>query len=199
MWSALRRPQAMMRYADMELADDAVSQYAETLSPPLFLLITLLIAHGLEMSLLRQATQGALPPLLANDSNLLIFRAVTFSIFPLLMATKLLRSRRIALDRNTLRPPFYSQCYVTAPFALALSVSFLLLRMESPVTVVAGLATFIIALVWYLVVETRWFVADLKLSFPRAAFLVVVTMCEALAVMFLAGAFVVYGLNTGSG
>ena len=77
MWRALRHPQAMMRYADMELADDAASQYAETLSPPLFLLITLLIAHGLEMSMLRQATQAALPPLLANDSNLLIFRAVT--------------------------------------------------------------------------------------------------------------------------
>lgn len=196
MWRALRHPQAMMRYADMELADDAASQYAETLSPPLFLLITLLIAHGLEMSMLRQATQAALPPLLANDSNLLIFRAVTFSIFPLLMAVKLLRHRKIPLDRNTLRPPFYSQCYVAAPFAFALSVAFLLLRVENPVTVVAGLATFVVALLWYLVVETRWFMADLKLSSSRAALLVIVTMCEALVIMFLAGAFVAYGLNS---
>lgn len=193
MWRTLRRPQAMMHYADVELADDVAEQYTDTLSPPLFLLITLLIAHGFELALVRQEMPWAPPSILASDSNLLMFRAVAFSIFPLLMALALLRHRGIRIDRNTLRPPFYSQCYVAAPFALLASAGGVLTRIDSTETRLAGLALFGLATLWYLTVETRWFAKHLNLSLSRAAFKVTVTAFEGLVAMLLAGAAIVYG------
>lgn len=196
MWRTLRRPTAMMRYADVELADTQAEQYTDTLSPPLFLLITLLLAHGIELSL-RDAAPWVLPAILASDSNLLIFRGVAFSIFPLLMSLKMLRHRGIRLDRHTLKPPFYSQCYVAAPFAFSFSLLGSLSRMHNPTVVASGMVIFAISLIWYVVIETRWFASHLKLSTGRAAFMVIVTVCQAILIMFLAGAAIVYGLGSG--
>jgi hypothetical protein len=196
MWRTLHQPQAMMRYADLELTDDVSEQYTETLSPPLFLLITLMLAHGVELGLVNQTTPWAPPPLLANDSNLLMFRAVAFSILPLLMAVKLLRHKGARLTRDTLRAPFFSQCYVTSPFALALSVGMLLTRTDNQTARVTGLACVLAAFAWYVIVETRWFKADLGLSTTGAVLRVVWTLLQALIAILLVGAAIVYG--TGS-
>ncbi|NVD38765.1 permease [Ensifer sp. HO-A22] len=196
MWRTLHQPQAMMRYADLELTDDVSEQYTETLSPPLFLLITLMLAHGVELGLVNQTTPWAPPPLLANDSNLLMFRAVAFSILPLLMAVKLLRHKGARLTRDTLRAPFFSQCYVTSPFALALSVGMLLTRTDNQTARVTGLACVLAAFAWYVIVETRWFKADLGLSTTGAVLRVVWTLVQALIAILLVGAAIVYG--TGS-
>ncbi|HEV7304890.1 permease [Ensifer sp.] len=193
MWRTLRQPQAMMRYADVELSDDASEQYTETLSPPLFLLITLLLAHGVELGLVNQTTPWSPPPLLASDSNLLMFRAVAFGILPLLMAVKLLRHKGARLTRDTLRAPFYSQCYVTAPFALVLSVGMLLTRTQSQSALMTGVAFVLAAFVWYVIVETRWFKADLGLSSARAGLRVVWTLLQALFAILLVGAAIVFG------
>ncbi len=109
MWRSIFHPQAMMRYADAELFDTEEEQYTDTLSPPIFLLLTLLIAHLLENRLARLPT-ATLPSFMADDRNILIFRAITFSIFPLLTALKFLRHRKTPIDRKTLKAPFYSQC-----------------------------------------------------------------------------------------
>ncbi len=45
MWRALRPPLRMMDYSDTELGDREEKQYADTLSPPLFLLLSLIISH----------------------------------------------------------------------------------------------------------------------------------------------------------
>ncbi|WP_457583391.1 permease [Ensifer canadensis] len=193
MWRTLRQPQAMMRYADVELADKVSDQYTETLSPPLFLLITLLLVHGVELGLVNQTKPWAPPPLLASDSNLLMFRAVAFSILPLLMAIKLLRHKGARLTRETLRAPFYSQCYITAPFAFALSIGGLLTRVENQTALTVGLAFVLVALVWYVIVETRWFKSDLGLSTTQAALRVLWTLLQALIAIFLVGAAIVFG------
>ncbi len=193
MWRTLRQPQAMMRYADMELTDDVSEQYTDTLSPPLFLLITLMLAHGVELALVNQTTPWAPPPLLASASNLLMFRAVSFSILPLLMAVRLLRHKGARLTRDTLRPPFYSQCYVAAPFALVLSVGMLLARTESHTARIAGLACVFVAFTWYVIVEIRWFRTDLGVSTISAALYVVWTLLLALIAVLLLGAAMVYG------
>lgn len=195
MWRTLRHPQAMMHYADVELADDIAEQYTDTLGPPLFLLITLLIAHGFELALVSQEMPWAPPSFLASDSNLLLFRAVAFSIFPLLMALKLLRHRSIRIDRNTLKRPFYSQCYVAAPFALVTSIGGVLTRIDKPATMLAGLVLFGLATLWYATVETRWFAKHLELSLPRAALKVIVTLFQGLVGILLAGAAAVFGLG----
>ena len=57
LWRALRHPSKMMDYSDAELGDPAERQYTDTLSPPLFLLLTLVLSHALELSLLQRAKQ----------------------------------------------------------------------------------------------------------------------------------------------
>lgn len=165
LWRSLAQPGRMMRYADTELGDSEPEQYADTISPPLFLLITLLIVHGLELALIRDQAWVA-PPLLSNDSNLLVFRAVMFSIFPLLMSVKQLRFKKARIDRHTLKRPFYSQCYVATPFVFAVSLAGVLWRTHNSVVAASGFFLLVIALVWYVTVETRWFSDSLGLSGP---------------------------------
>ncbi|MGO4622009.1 permease [Ensifer sp. 2YAB10] len=192
MWRTLRRPQAMMRYADVELGDEVPDQYSDALSPPLFLLITLLLAHAMELGLVRQAAPWSATSLLASDSNLLMFRAVAFSILPLLMAVKLLRHKGAKLTRDTLRPPFFSQCYATAPFAFAISLGGQLLLAGHNAFTPVGAVFVAASIVWYIVAETRWFMADLGLSAVRALLHVVVTILQALLAMVVASVIIAY-------
>src|SRR6478736_6605240 len=111
LWRTLRHPQAMMRYADVELGDDLPEQYSDALSPPLFLLITLLLAHGLELGLV---------------------------------------SRAVPWAPTTLRPPFFSQCYVTAPFAFAISLGGQLLLAGHNAFTTVGAAFVVASIVWYI-------------------------------------------------
>lgn len=196
LWRTLRHPQEMMHYADLELGDRPTEQYEDTLSPPLFLLITLLLINYLGPSFGNQDTSLPSGSFLASDTNKLIFRSVLFSILPLLMATKLLRRKGAKLTRNTLRPPFFSQCYVTAPFALAISLGLNLLianvapaefKLTAPATAVTMIGTSIVAIltIWYIVAETRWFMTDLGLSAIRSLVLVIVTILQALVAIYI--------------
>jgi hypothetical protein len=189
LWRSVVHPSVMMRYADTELSDDDAEQYIDTLNPPIFLMITLVIAHGLELKLTDDES-WMLMPFLAQDSNLLLFRAIMFSIFPLLMALKLLRFRKLPLDRRTLKAPFYAQCYVVAPFALALSIGFILLRMTDPSIHAAGVVVVCVSLIWYAVIETRWFMTDAGISAFRAAASVVATLFEAFLALTVAALFI---------
>ena len=55
MWRALTRPLKMMNYADTELSDAEDKQYDDTLSPPLFLLLSLFISHAVELATVGKA------------------------------------------------------------------------------------------------------------------------------------------------
>lgn len=193
LWRSITRPGEMMRYADVELGDDPRQQYRETLSPPLFLLITLLIGHGVEASLLATQNRAVLPAFFQTDTNLLIFRAVMFSIFPLVMAVILLGRRRVRLDRDTLRPPFYSQCYVAAPFALGLSFATSMMRVNPALDPAAAALAGAVTL-WYLVVQTRWFRRDLGIGWVRAAVLVAGAMLLAGTILLVLAVLIVMAL-----
>ncbi|WPE19026.1 permease [Shinella zoogloeoides] len=197
LWRTLTRPRDMMRYADSELGDTLEKRYTDTLSPPLFLLLTLLFAHGLELALIAHRDDGMLPALLRDDANLLIFRAFLFSIFPLLMAVQLLRRAGLALDRETLKAPFYSQCYVAAPFAFGFSAGMNIMRAGRHEMIVAGGAIALLSLLWYFVVEVRWFRHDLGIGRFLALWLVVRTVLAAFALVVLASLALSYGLGSG--
>jgi hypothetical protein len=169
LWRTLWDPQRMMDYADRELIDSEEQQYDDTVSPPLFLLISVLLAHGIELTMigdspLIQDTRG-LGILIDDDKSLIVMRLFVFSIFPLIMATWLVRRQHHRLTRDTLRLPFYSQCYVAAPFALLLSISSTFAQCHwlkwAPV---AMLALIVIAFGWYMTVQTRWFARKLGVS-----------------------------------
>ena len=176
MWRIVAHPAATTRYSEDEQADAPAEQYTDTLSPPLLLMLTILIAHGFELGMgakMPETKTAVAKALFGSEQNLLMLRALVFSIFPLVAATTLLGRRQLVLDRTTLRAPFFSQCYLTAPFALVISVAGVLVRMAPGAAKLAGAALALAGIVWYLGVETGWFRRQLDVG-NASAFLVAV-------------------------
>jgi hypothetical protein len=148
----------MLRYAQREVSDTPDEQYTETLSPVLFLMLTLALSHSLDEALVRQQPElhGLFARLMSSEQNALITRSVAFSIFPLVFAAQQLRSQGQMLDRNTLRPAFFGQCYIAAVFALALGLSSIMIRLDRRWMSYPGAAAVVASIVWYLVVQARW-------------------------------------------
>lgn len=168
LYLVLRHPQRMMDYADTELGDVQSEQYNDTLSPPLFLMICLAVNHLIEQAL-PAADRASLPAFLHDTQNLLMFRVFMFSLLPLVLALRLLARLGIALNRETLRPVFYSQCFVTAPIAMMVGLATGLWQIGG--TTPAQIATVIFwgGIFWYLVQQTLWFRAKLKSGYGIAA------------------------------
>jgi len=193
LWRAVTRPRVMMDYANAELGDAAERQYTDTLNPPLFLIVTLLVSHAIELSTVGEnaivgKTTG-LAALIDSDTNLMLLRIVMFSLFPLIMAAHLVRRQSIGLDRDTLRPPFYSQCYVTAPFALLLGIGSVLLQQPLLWVATAGLVLCGLALIWYGTLQIDWFARHLNVSrwrgFLHASLVMIESIAATLIVTFL--------------
>jgi hypothetical protein len=188
-WRSVLRPLSMMRYADTELADRREDQYEDTLSPPLFLLITLLLSQGLSGLLPSVFDPTEATRQLGSGSNLLIARGVIFGVYPLSMAVTLLRWKNVRITRDTLRPPFFSQCYVAAPFAFILVLGIDFFSMPQEEGIVPGIIAVVVALVWYAQAQIRWFTQDLDISVIKAAiaffgaFMVATVAALSLAVM----------------
>jgi hypothetical protein len=88
-------------------------------------MISILLAHGLELGLHLKvaATSTTMSYLTGTTENLLIFRAIIFSLFPLMMACALLRQQKVPIDRNSLRRPFYVQCFLASPYVILVSAA----------------------------------------------------------------------------
>ncbi|KQR75784.1 permease [Rhizobium sp. Leaf341] len=183
MWRSVTRPLSMMRYADLELADRPEDQYDDTLSPPLFLLITLLLSQALAAALPSIVDPARLAEVASAGSNLMIARGVIFGIYPLCMAVTLLRWKSVKLSRTSLRPPFFSQCFVAAPFVFAVGLGVDLLVLPLQKGMVAGLLVLIVAVAWYGQCQVRWFVQDLSIGPSKAfgLFLLAFTLATGLA------------------
>jgi len=89
LYLTIRHPQRMMDYADTELGDVQSEQYNDTLSPPLFLMICLVLGHLIELAL-PTSDLDQMPAFLQDDRNLLIFRVFMFSLLPLVLSLRLL-------------------------------------------------------------------------------------------------------------
>ena len=176
LWRVLVHPAGMMHYADHELADAVTDQYTDTISPPLFLMLSVVIAHGVELGLGEKSpvsSTGIGKAFIDSEQNLLIFRSILFSLFALVCATTALRRRGLGLDRKTLRRPFFSQCYLTAPFALAISLAATLHNTRTLSAAPAGLAwtpgaLALAGVAWYLWVQTTWFRREVAVSASAA-------------------------------
>jgi len=171
LWRILAHPAETLRYSDAEQGDAPEEQYTDTLSPPLFLMLTVLLAHGVELGLgtAMSVPKGAIGQfLLGSEQNLLLVRSVLYSIYALIGATTLLRHRELPLDRRTLRGPFYSQCYLTAPFALGLSLGAILGRMPSAGLQALGAFIGLGSMAWYVSVQMLWFRQQLPAPIGRA-------------------------------
>ncbi|MEP6784661.1 MAG: hypothetical protein ABI898_02855 [Sphingomonadales bacterium] len=195
LWRTVTQPLAMMNYADTELGDAPDEQYSDTLSPPLFLLLTLFIVHGIELSLVGDSplvsSRKGLSALITDDTNLLFLRMIIFAVFPLVFAVSLVRQTKAGLDRRTLRLPFYAQSYVAAPYALATSGAAILVRLPSVELVLAGLVIIAAGVVWFLSVQTVWFAKQLQCSKPRGFFHALAGYAAALLILGLIGSLFV--------
>lgn len=155
LWRCITRPMAMIAYAEQELTRPPEDQFPEALSPPIFLFLTLMIAHMLQSGVFHN--EAVFEGVLSDQRNLLILRAVAFSLFPLLLGIQHVQLAGQPLSRLTLRPMFYAQCYVTVPFVLALDLAMMLGNAPLPWAKPAALAIFLLGLAWYAVALTRGF------------------------------------------
>lgn len=173
LWRAIVSPLQIMEYADSELHDAEGEQFTDTLNPPLFLLLSLLVTQALD-----EAFTGGVNPLIkdqrglaafiTDDTTLLALRLVFFSMFPLMMAARLLRAKRIKLTRDRLKSPFYAQCYATGPFALFLGMGVSVGQSHVPWASVIGALLSTGAITFYLMTQTRWFTRHLRQHSIRA-------------------------------
>lgn len=160
LWLTLTRPLRTMRYSDQEQASESENRYADTLSPPLFLVLSILLAHGIEiLAHLKtpEARDGLGQMVVSSDQNLLAFRAVMFSLHPLAFAAAWLWLAGRSLDREKLRAPFFAQCYLAGATSILVSVGAAGVRYPSDVATAVGIALIAAITAWYLSVQRRWF------------------------------------------
>jgi len=188
-----RHPIQALRYSQTELTDTLDEQYIDSVSPPLFLMLTLLIVHGLELASnvgLPVSDSSLMYRIFRSEQNLLIVRSLIFAVFPLVFAFEHLKLSGQAPNRQTLRAPFFGQCYPASLFALLAGTATILVRDKHVAVQLGGLALFLLALVWYVTVEVIWFRTSLPdrrwaglgaaIAFLKA-FLVVATTAFALS------------------
>lgn len=182
LWRIVRHPVAVIDYSDQEQVDTADDQYVDLLSPPLFLLLSIVLMHGLEVSLHASLERpaGSFGKILgSSEESLLVVRAVLFSIYPLMFAVGVLKRSATELNRKTLRSPFFSQCYLGALFAVLVSGATILGQAKFPYASYVGGSFSFLAVVWFVSVEAAWFAEHLKVSRWRGTLLAIRTFVKA--------------------
>ena len=124
------RPLGMMHYVRDEIGRPVEEQFANSISPPLFLFLSILLGWLIvpidpELAKRIDAESVAMSPTLklATESltNLIVYRVAVFCSFPLLGALIFEWRTPGGITRETFRAPVYQQCYITAPMALLVS------------------------------------------------------------------------------
>jgi hypothetical protein len=166
LWRTIRDPVAVTAYSDAEQNDRPSEQYTETLSPPLLLMITMVLtyalAHGLG-STEPKATTEIGKEVTNSAKNLLLLRALIFAIIPLVISGIAMKRNGVAIDRTTLRRPFYSQCFLVTPFALMLQIGIAVQKLPGWGNA-GGIALAVIAFLWFGWAQTGWFSARLAVT-----------------------------------
>lgn len=151
-WRILRHPAAIARYTQQELTGDPEHQFTDTISPVLMLILSVVLAHALEM-----ASRLPLPNvdspvgtlLFGSEQGLLLTRCVVFCAFALVAALVTLRQQRAVVTRETLRSPFSVQAFLVSPFVVLLTIGELLVRTQKAGSVGIGALICAFALAWY--------------------------------------------------
>lgn len=191
LWRSVRHPLRTMDYAMRELRKKSSEQFRETLRPPIFLLITVVLAHVIELASVGDSTlvskTSGLADLVNDDTSLIIFRIIAFALFPVAMATieTSLSGKRV--DRVTLQEPFYAQCFLAAPFALALSLASIAIRYSNSWLEDDGLLLVGAAAISYVWTEAIWLDRSTRcgwargLAFSIAGFVICLLLLAAFA------------------
>ncbi len=183
MWRVLMHPLRTMAYSDAEQGDDETGRYDDALTPPLLLLITVVVMNLIAMAAhmpMPHGTNSLQHAIFASPQNAALFRALIFSLIPLVAAVILLRRQGVRLSRESLRPPFYAQCYLAAPTVVFLNGGSIIFQRHD-ISDLWGLGLMFSGLAWFLAVQTRWIASRLGIGRLRAAGLAVGALVLALA------------------
>lgn len=187
LWRIVTRPITTMAYSDGEQLDADDNRYDQALSPPLLLLVTVVAVNAVAGALHPEklpAVSATTRVLFSSPQNLTLFRALIFSLVPLVAATTLLRRLRVGLSRETLRPPFYAQCYLATPCCIVIGLGHAIFQRPDMSNAV-GAALLIAGGAWFFVTQTRWFKARLGVSWANAAFTTVWALVRAVVYFVL--------------
>jgi hypothetical protein len=183
-----------MERAEAELKLAPAEQFRDVVSPPIFLLITVVAANGIEVAVVGNnplIDDGiGLASMITDNTSLILFQLVAFATLPMISAVFALAVMRRPVDRDTLQPIFYGQCFVTTPVVLLFSIAETLTRLPQPEANIPAAVLFIVATIFYLVVETAWFVHEAKrprligFAWAVAAFLLSVLVAGGIGLLF---------------
>jgi hypothetical protein len=169
LWRIVADPTRMTLYSDDEQDDPIARRYADALSPPLLLMLTLILCYVIETGMGLHAPHSDNPAakvILGSAQNLLLLRAIIFSTVPLFIAARVLVRKGRVIDRSSLREPFYAQCYLASPFVMAFSLTGIFYRLPG-----YNIATVVLAVAgvsWFFWAETLWLARQENLSRGRA-------------------------------
>lgn len=165
LWRAGRHPLSMMDRSEDELKLPPEQQFRDIISPPIFLLLTVVAAHAFEVAVVGNSPlidNGiGLAGLIQDNTSLILFRLIAFSSLPVIAGAFALGVLKRPLDRITLLPLFYAQCFVTTPVVLLCSIAETLTRLPPAANIPAAIV-FLAASAFYIVVEAVWFARESK-------------------------------------
>lgn len=191
----LFRPLDTLDYSRAELRKPEDEQYQDTLSPPLFLLLSLVISHLLELALRLDPfgqSQSAAAKLFASDQNLIILRSLMFGVFPLMFALEQVKISKQPLTRKSLRGPFYGECYPASVFCLAIGLGETI-RQAWP-GMWLGPALILSAMAWYLAVQALW-LRRFHSTWTKAAIAAFACFAKASFIVLAAGVAIVLAIK----
>lgn len=166
LWRCGRHPLQMMYRAEHELELPVPEQFPDIVSPPIFLLLTVIAASGFEVAVVGNSPlidNGiGLAGLISDNTSLIMFRLIAFASLPIIAGAFGLAVLGRPLDRVTLQPFFYAQCFATTPVVLLCSIAETLTRLPSPKANIPAGMLFALAAIFYVGVEASWFTREAK-------------------------------------
>lgn len=190
LWRTLIHPLGIMDYSDREQHDKTDKQYLETLSPPLFLVLSILFAHAAELAFGLKLEDGhsTIGRLITqNEQTLLGFRALMFSLPGLVFAWLSLRLKGKRIDRESLRTPFFAQCYLSGTTAILVSLGTSGIRYPSEIATLIGAAVIVGATLWYLTVQWKWLQRETGARRAQSLGLTLIAFLGAMGLVGVAG------------
>lgn len=172
LWRTIQHPIATMRYAEAQLLLPPDQQYRATVSPPIMLILAIVLLQGFGL-----AFDGANPivtshhglaSLVNDNTTLLLLRLVLFGTFALVLASLKVHRSEVDLDRDTLKPAFYAQCYAITPFALLIGIGVVTISHAHAAVQALGWLALVGALLFYGIVQVRWLTIELNQSVFRS-------------------------------
>jgi hypothetical protein len=166
LWRSGRHPLQMMDRSERELKLPAEEQFRDIVSPPIFLLLTVIADTGLEVAIVGSSPlidNGiGLAGLIQDNTGLILFRLIAFAALPVIAGAFALAAMRRPLNRDTLQPLFYAQCFATTPVVLLCSVAAVITRLPQPAANIPAAMLFAVAAIFYIAVEVTWFTREVK-------------------------------------